>query len=105
MGPHTARRIAAPEILTELNARGAVTLVDAAHAPGMPAADIGGADFWLGNLHKWAFAPRAAAVLAVGQEWLPRVRPLTVSWEHTRGFPPASNGVGLATNGTGCAGR
>ncbi|MGW7002364.1 aminotransferase class V-fold PLP-dependent enzyme [Streptomyces sp. NPDC054933] len=83
----TARRIAAPELLTELNARGVVTVVDAAHAPGMVAADVGGADFWLGNLHKWAFAPRATAVLAVGQEWLSRVRPLTVSWEHKRGFP------------------
>ena len=42
-------------------------LVDAAHAPGMLPVDVAaiGADFWVGNLHKWAFAPRGTALLAV----------------------------------------
>ena len=41
--------------------------VDAAHAPGIedPAVAELGADFWVGNLHKWAFAPRGTALLAV----------------------------------------
>ncbi|MDH6127043.1 isopenicillin-N epimerase [Kitasatospora sp. GP82] len=93
----TAREVAGPRLLAALAERGVVTVVDAAHAPGhLPvnlgglaagAAGPGGADFWLGNLHKWAFAPRATAVLAVGGRWVERVRPLMLSWEHDRGFP------------------
>ncbi|GAA2749273.1 aminotransferase class V-fold PLP-dependent enzyme [Kitasatospora cinereorecta] len=87
----TARVIAAPALLAALAERRVTTVVDAAHAPGMLPVDLGGsaggADFWVGNLHKWAFAPRAAAVLAVRAAWRPRVRPLMLSWEHDRGFP------------------
>ncbi|RKE22815.1 aminotransferase class V-fold PLP-dependent enzyme [Streptomyces sp. TLI_171] len=87
----TARAVATPALLADLRARGVTTVVDAAHAPGALPVDLGGAaggaDFWVGNLHKWAFAPRAAGVLAVDRPWRPRVRPLTFSWEHDRGFP------------------
>ncbi|MFI6069034.1 aminotransferase class V-fold PLP-dependent enzyme [Micromonospora sp. NPDC051227] len=64
-------------------------LVDAAHAPGMlptPVAGIG-ADFWVGNLHKWAYAPRGTALLAVAPQWRDRIEPLVVSWEQESGFP------------------
>ncbi|WP_308130118.1 aminotransferase class V-fold PLP-dependent enzyme [Kitasatospora aureofaciens] len=84
----TARFVAARELLAELRGRGVTTVVDGAHAPGMlPAPVDGQADFWFGNLHKWAFAPRATGVLSVRAEWTDRVRPLAVSWEHPRGFP------------------
>ncbi|WP_354643443.1 aminotransferase class V-fold PLP-dependent enzyme [Kitasatospora camelliae] len=87
----TARRIAGPGLLAALAARGVVTVVDAAHAPGLLPVDLGGeaggADFWVGNLHKWAFAPRASAVLAVDGRRRGAVRPLMLSWEHDRGFP------------------
>ncbi|MBP0453352.1 MULTISPECIES: aminotransferase class V-fold PLP-dependent enzyme [unclassified Kitasatospora] len=84
----TARLVAGPELLAALRARGVTTVVDGAHAPGMLAAPVGpDADFWFGNLHKWAFAPRATGVLAVRPEWTGRVRPLAVSWEHHHGFP------------------
>ncbi|MFD8084403.1 aminotransferase class V-fold PLP-dependent enzyme [Kitasatospora sp. NPDC059722] len=84
----TARVVAGPELLAELRRRGVTTVVDGAHAPGMlPAPVDGAADFWCGNLHKWAFAPRATAVLSVRPEWTDRVRPLALSWEHDRGFP------------------
>jgi isopenicillin-N epimerase len=64
-------------------------LVDAAHAPGMLPVDVAaiGADFWVGNLHKWAFAPRGTALLAVGPGWPRRMDPLVVSWEQESGFP------------------
>jgi isopenicillin-N epimerase len=64
-------------------------LVDAAHVPGMLPVDVGalGADFWVGNLHKWAFAPRGTALLSVAPEWRRRIEPLVVSWEQEQGFP------------------
>lgn len=64
-------------------------LVDAAHVPGMLAVDVGaiGADFWVGNLHKWALAPRGTALLAVAPAWRRRIEPLVVSWEQEMGFP------------------
>ncbi|MGW3041489.1 aminotransferase class V-fold PLP-dependent enzyme [Kitasatospora sp. NPDC001159] len=84
----TARAVASPELVAELRGRGVTTVVDGAHAPGMlPAPVDPNADFWFGNLHKWAFAPRATGVLAVRPEWTARVRPLALSWEHHRGFP------------------
>jgi isopenicillin-N epimerase len=66
-------------------------LVDAAHVPGMLPVDVAaiGADFWVGNLHKWAFAPRGTALLAVGAAWRRRIEPLVVSWEQDLGFPLA----------------
>jgi isopenicillin-N epimerase len=65
--------------------------VDGAHAPGMLALDVPaiGADFWVGNLHKWAFAPRPTAAFAVAPHWRERVVPLVVSWEQPQGFPAA----------------
>ncbi|WP_317620450.1 aminotransferase class V-fold PLP-dependent enzyme [Streptomyces sp. CBMA156] len=84
----TARLVAGPALLADLRARGVTTVVDGAHAPGMLPAPIDpNADFWFGNLHKWAFAPRATGVLAVRPEWTARVRPLALSWEHDKGFP------------------
>ncbi|MFE4973966.1 aminotransferase class V-fold PLP-dependent enzyme [Kitasatospora sp. NPDC056651] len=84
----TARLVAGPALLAQLRARGVTTVVDGAHAPGMlPAPVDPNADFWFGNLHKWAFAPRATGVLAVRPEWTGRVRPLALSWEHDKGFP------------------
>jgi isopenicillin-N epimerase len=64
-------------------------LVDAAHAPGMLPVDVDaiGADFWVGNLHKWAFGARGTAVLSVAPAWRRRIEPLAVSWEQDTGFP------------------
>ena len=44
---------------------GRSVLVDAAHAPGQLDDDIAalGADYWVGNLHKWAYTPRGSAIL------------------------------------------
>ncbi|MEY2397895.1 MAG: isopenicillin-N epimerase [Actinomycetota bacterium] len=77
------------EIVGALRARGVVTIVDAAHAPGsrrLNVADIG-ADFWTGNFHKWAAAPRPCAALAVSDEWRDRTQPLVASFGLEDGFP------------------
>lgn len=64
-------------------------LVDAAHVPGMLPVDVTatGADFWVGNLHKWAYAPRGTAVLVVSRPWRHRIESPVVSWEQDSGFP------------------
>jgi isopenicillin-N epimerase len=65
-------------------------LVDAAHVPGaLPDLDIKalGVAYWVGNLHKWAFAPRSAAVLWADPERRDGLRPLVTSWSHGEPYP------------------
>lgn len=68
--------------------RGVITLVDAAHAPGMLPVDLRslGCDFWTGNLHKWAMSPRSSAVLWARREWQANLHPTVVSWGHGLGM-------------------
>ncbi|MEU4675969.1 aminotransferase class V-fold PLP-dependent enzyme [Micromonospora sp. NPDC023737] len=85
----TARLFPAAAIVAVAHEHGVPVLVDAAHVPGMLPTTVAsiGADFWVGNLHKWAFAPRATAVLVVAPQWRDRIEPLVVSWEQEAGFP------------------
>ncbi|MEV6525492.1 aminotransferase class V-fold PLP-dependent enzyme [Longispora sp. NPDC051575] len=87
----TALLFPVARIVAALRALGVATLVDGAHVPGALAVDVTalGADFWLGNLHKWAYAPRGTAVLTVAERWRPSIQPTIVSWEAHRGFPGA----------------
>jgi isopenicillin-N epimerase len=85
----TARLLPVAAITAAARELGVPVLVDGAHVPGMlpdRVADIG-ADFWVGNLHKWAYAPRGTAVLVVTPWWRDRIEPLVVSWEQASGFP------------------
>jgi isopenicillin-N epimerase len=65
---------------------GTSVLVDAAHAPGQLRDDIPalGADHWIGNLHKWAYAPRGSALLwsRPGAD----VTPTVLSWQLNDGY-------------------
>jgi isopenicillin-N epimerase len=81
----TARVLPAARIAAAARAAGVPVLVDAAHAPGNLAAVE--ADFWVGNFHKWAYAPRGTALLVVAPGWRERIRPLVVSWQEPQGFP------------------
>lgn len=85
----TARLLPVAAIVGVAREQGVPVLVDAAHVPGMLPVSVGsiGADFWVGNLHKWGYAPRGTAVLAVRPQWRERIEPLTVSWEQPNGFP------------------
>ena len=91
----TAWRLPVARIVEVAQEVGAAVLVDAAHAPGQlvePAR--GAADFWVGNLHKWALAPRGTALLSVAPRWRDRMRPPVVSWQDELGFPASFEWLG-----------
>ena len=92
----TARVLPVGWLVAALRERGVPVLVDAAHAPGMLDVDVAalGADYWFGNLHKWAFAPRPSAALVVAPERRAGLRPLVVSWGVDAGFPQALERAG-----------
>lgn len=85
----TARLFPTAAVVGVAREHGVPVLVDAAHAPGMLPTTVAsiGADFWVGNLHKWAYAPRGTAALVVAEPWRERIEPLVVSWEQEAGFP------------------
>lgn len=86
----TGRLFPVADIIAAVRSRAprAAVVVDAAHAPGMlPAPADLDADFWVGNLHKWGFAPRGTALLAVGAAWRLRIEPTVVSWGMPAGYP------------------
>ena len=62
--------------------RGVPVLADGAHAPGAIALDIGalGVDWYVANLHKWAFAPRGCGLLWAAPERQPGLHPSVISW-------------------------
>jgi isopenicillin-N epimerase len=68
---------------------GALVFADAAHAPGHLDDDIPGlgADYWVGNLHKWAYTPRGSAVLWTRPGL--SVTPGVLSWQLGDGYAPA----------------
>ncbi len=92
----TARRLPLATLVPALQERGAAVLVDGAHAPGMLDLDLEriGADFYVGNLHKWACAARGTAVLHAAARWRPGLRPLVASWGEAEGFPLAFDETG-----------
>lgn len=85
----TARVFPVAQIAQRLRTAGIPLLVDAAHAPGMlerPVEDSG-ADYWVGNLHKWACAPRGTAALVVSPRVADRLFPLIDSWGALDPYP------------------
>lgn len=85
----TAKLFPVAAIAAALAGSGVPLHVDGAHAAGMlsmPVAQIG-ADFWVGNLHKWGFAPRGTAMFQVAPGWRDSIRPVVPSRGDLVGFP------------------
>ena len=84
------------EIAAECRRQGVPVLIDGAHAPGLLPLDLRrlGADFWVGNLHKWVCAPKASAALYVGPSHRDTFRPLVASHGLADGFQPSFDWTG-----------
>jgi isopenicillin-N epimerase len=92
----TARRFPVEDLVPALRERGVIVVVDAAHAPGMLPIDLAALnpDFWGGNLHKWAYAPRAVAAFWAAPRWRPLLRNPIVSWGEPLEYPHRLEEVG-----------
>lgn len=75
--------------LTRLTqAAGARVLIDGAHAPGQVSLDVSaiGADWYVGNCHKWLFAPRGCGFLWAPEARQAELHPLAISHGYGAGF-------------------
>jgi isopenicillin-N epimerase len=84
------------DIAARLRARGVAVLADGAHAPGAIALDIPalGVDWYVGNLHKWAWTPRSSAILWAAPDRQADLHPPVISWGLDEGFTREFDSVG-----------
>lgn len=84
------------EIVALCRRQGVPVLVDGAHAPGLIdlAIDEIGADWYVGNCHKWLCAPKGAAFLAVADRPTQPIHPLAISHAYGQGFTAEFDKVG-----------
>jgi isopenicillin-N epimerase len=70
------------ELVSRAREAGILSVIDGAHAPGQIPVDLGGlgADFYVGNCHKWMMAPKGAGFLHARRDVQALVEPLVVSW-------------------------
>jgi isopenicillin-N epimerase len=85
---HSALLLPAVALTRLAHEAGARVLIDGAHAPGQIPLDIAaiGADWYVGNLHKWYFAPRSCGFLWASKAQQPATRPLAISHGYGAGF-------------------
>ncbi|MGE0718832.1 MAG: aminotransferase class V-fold PLP-dependent enzyme [Alphaproteobacteria bacterium] len=84
----TALVLPVAEIAAICRHRGVPLLVDGAHAPGMLDLDVPavGADWYVGNAHKWLFAPRGCGFLWASPAARADLHPTVISHGWGKGF-------------------
>lgn len=88
------------EIAAICRARDVPLAVDGAHAPGQIALDVPalGVDWYVGNLHKWAFAAKGTAILWCAPERQKALHPTAISHYLGAGFPAEFDYAGTRDN-------
>jgi isopenicillin-N epimerase len=78
----TAVQFPVKEICARSRQANILSIIDGAHTPGHIPIDMEsiGADFYIGNCHKWLMAPKGSAFLYTRPERQYLVQPLIVSW-------------------------
>ncbi len=76
------------DIIALFKARGIPVLIDGAHTPGQIELNLDtlGADYYIGNCHKWLFAPKGAAFLWVDKKHQAKLHPTVISHFLGEGF-------------------
>lgn len=84
----TAAIFPAAELTALCQAAHARVLIDGAHAPGMLALDIPaiGADWYVGNCHKWLMAPKGSGFLWASPQAQHELHPPVISHGYGQGF-------------------
>jgi isopenicillin-N epimerase len=84
------------ELVTLARSHGVRALIDGAHAPGQLELDVPalGADWVIGNCHKWLFAPKGSAFLWAREESQGDLRPPVISHGYGQGFTAEFDWVG-----------
>lgn len=78
----TALRFPVEALCARARQAGILSIIDGAHAPGQLPLDLEtiGADFYVGNCHKWMLSPKGAGFLYARSEVQHLLEPLVVSW-------------------------
>ncbi len=84
------------ELTALCHAAGARVLIDGAHAPGMLTLDVPGvgADWYVGNCHKWLMAPKGAGFLWTAPAQQAEMHPLTISHGYGQGYTAEFDWIG-----------
>jgi len=84
----TAVTMPLDRLIAAIRTTPALILVDGAHGPGQVALDLAtlGADFYIGNCHKWLSAPKGAAFLWAKREHQSWLHPTVISHGLGKGF-------------------
>lgn len=88
----TGLRLPVEEICAAAKAKGLMTFVDGAHAPGQVPLDLSTlqADIYTGACHKWMMTPKGSSFLYVTKALQDRFDPLVISWGYESAAPSQS---------------
>lgn len=92
----TATVLPAKRLAALVQAAGVPVLIDGAHAPGMLALDVPAidADWYVGNAHKWLFAPRGCGLLWTAPGRQATTHPAVISHGLGRGYTAEFDWIG-----------